>query len=71
MRVLIFNDAATSDIYTLSLHDALPVSRYPQERGRFTGLTAPSPAGPPASPPRVIPLLSLQKEKHSGQAGGR
>src|SRR2546429_9606602 len=24
-----FNDTATTEIYTLSLHDALPISRYP------------------------------------------
>src|SRR3712207_8466986 len=26
-RVLFFNDTATTEIYTLSLHDALPISR--------------------------------------------
>src|SRR5258706_2173308 len=25
-----FNDTATTEIYTLSLHDALPISRYPR-----------------------------------------
>src|SRR3712207_8631823 len=28
-----FNDTATTEIYTLSLHDALPIS--PREQGRF------------------------------------
>ena len=27
-----FNDTATTEIYTLSLHDALPISPYPQHR---------------------------------------
>src|SRR2546423_13242525 len=36
-----FNDTATTEIYTLSLHDALPISREPQrldgtQRGRRT-----------------------------------
>src|SRR2546430_15458138 len=29
-----FNDTATTEIYTLSLHDALPISRYPNRRLR-------------------------------------
>src|SRR5687768_18154959 len=29
-----FNDTATTEIYTLSLHDALPISRHPDDRGR-------------------------------------
>src|SRR3712207_7646088 len=27
MRIVFFNDTATTEIYTLSLHDALPISR--------------------------------------------
>ena len=34
MRVFFFNDTATTEIYTLSLHDALPISWY---CGEFTG----------------------------------
>src|SRR5256885_11731976 len=29
-----FNDTATTEIYTLSLHDALPISRAPRQRLR-------------------------------------
>src|SRR3712207_6857327 len=40
-----FNDTATTEIYTLSLHDALPISARPTARTsrsrRFTGLTRP------------------------------
>src|SRR5437588_7856514 len=28
-----FNDTATTEIYTLSLHDALPISRHENQRG--------------------------------------
>src|ERR1041384_8760722 len=28
-----FNDTATTEIYTLSLHDALPISKEPREAG--------------------------------------
>src|SRR5260370_42433779 len=31
-----FNDTATTEIYTLSLHDALPICRYPQVGGSQT-----------------------------------
>src|SRR5438034_8409700 len=34
-----FNDAATTEIYTLSLHDALPISR--RSRGAFSESAAP------------------------------
>src|SRR2546430_12097217 len=29
-----FNDTATTEIYTLSLHDALPISRHPAQEDR-------------------------------------
>src|SRR2546427_4772814 len=31
-----FNDTATTEIYTLSLHDALPISRSPKRNASFT-----------------------------------
>src|SRR3712207_7484284 len=33
-EVFFFNDTATTEIYTLSLHDALPISQRPRARGR-------------------------------------
>src|SRR3712207_8153958 len=35
--VFFFNDTATTEIYTLSLHDALPISDRPRVRGRAPG----------------------------------
>src|SRR3712207_9509305 len=32
-----FNDTATAEIYTLSLHDALPIYDVPADRGASTG----------------------------------
>src|SRR5256885_12069957 len=32
-----FNDTATTEIYTLSLHDALPISRRADDRGQEPG----------------------------------
>src|SRR3712207_8077880 len=46
-----FNDAATTEIYTLSLHDALPISRFCHGRGRAAprraALAPPVPGGAP------------------------
>src|SRR5256885_16801632 len=39
-----FNDTATTEIYTLSLHDALPISLvFPQARGRRQPFPTPRP----------------------------
>src|SRR3989454_4800474 len=37
-----FNDTATTEIYTLSLHDALPISRSRRRRGRGRRGTPPA-----------------------------
>src|SRR5256885_15184630 len=36
-----FNDTATTEIYTLSLHDALPISRLPPGRAPEAGIVCP------------------------------
>src|SRR2546429_3613026 len=42
-----FNDTATTEIYTLSLHDALPISESPRDdRSRPPGLSSGCCAGP-------------------------
>ncbi|CAG9197929.1 hypothetical protein BVI434_1430017 [Burkholderia vietnamiensis] len=41
-----FNDTATTEIYTLSLHDALPIWRARPTRPRFTARRACLPAAP-------------------------
>src|SRR3712207_8759595 len=35
--LLFFNDTATTEIYTLSLHDALPISRRAVQEGPYAG----------------------------------
>src|SRR3712207_9595401 len=53
-----FNDTATTEIYTLSLHDALPISNGIAKRGRMTvGL-----------PKRVIRFSACEVDK-VGKAG--
>src|SRR3712207_6859395 len=39
--IFFFNDTATTEIYTLSLHDALPISSWPSSASRATGSRSP------------------------------
>src|SRR5215813_5185823 len=41
-RVFFFNDTATTEIYTLSLHDALPISAWTPRASSGAPATAPS-----------------------------
>src|SRR5205823_13925863 len=66
-----FNDTATTEIYTLSLHDALPISRHgapasrrprpmcPAGRRRMTALSNRSPRGRLRSEEHTSELQSL------------
>src|SRR2546430_10165130 len=47
-RFFFFNDTATTEIYTLSLHDALPISRR-----RLAVVRCAPPAHPPGREPRA------------------
>src|SRR5256885_10796240 len=49
MSFFFFNDTATTEIYTLSLHDALPIYR----AGDGAGRRAHHPRGPRALPPQM------------------
>src|SRR6266853_5986989 len=44
-----FNDTATTEIYTLSLHDALPISTSPPVAGEFAACSALSRSMQPCS----------------------
>src|SRR3712207_9357410 len=50
--VFFFNDTATTEIYTLSLHDALPISHRAQGSDRRRGAAAAHPRGRPLYRPR-------------------
>src|SRR6266480_7799401 len=57
-----FNDTATTEIYTLSLHDALPISRPPRPRAQ------PQQSGPPrhrSKPGRLLP--GARSEEHTSE----
>src|SRR3712207_9367715 len=70
--VFFFNDTATTEIYTLSLHDALPISaracRGPAPRG--PGTTGPTPACGPASTP-ARPGPRGRSEEHTSELQSR
>src|SRR5258708_14730469 len=65
-RVFFFNDTATTEIYTLSLHDALPISlaRSPRGHSRFdAGVPGTNPQGQPTSAIGV----AARSEEHTSE----
>src|SRR2546430_17736450 len=70
-----FNDTATTEIYTLSLHDALPISApWPRRRRRrHLGRSAPCcrrAAGRPAPKPRrgnTVQIARDRSEEHTSE----
>src|SRR3712207_2408119 len=56
-----FNDTATTEIYTLSLHDALPIS-WPRERG--CGSPSASPSWPRSSSRRSPVRRGPRTDRH-------
>src|SRR3712207_8403580 len=52
LRVFFFNDPASTEIYTLSLHDALPICL----RTSLSDCSSPSPARTPSSTSRPAPI---------------
>src|SRR5688572_32669258 len=56
-----FNDTATTEIYTLSLHDALPISSCAARRR-----TGP-PAPPRRPPPGAAPGRRARSEEHTSE----
>src|SRR5438876_3016848 len=57
-----FNDPATAEIYTLSLHDALPISTAPH-RARSIRL--------PTAPPKISPSESCPSQPEAGSIRDR
>src|SRR2546429_9693510 len=63
-----FNDTATTEIYTLSLHDALPISKPVSGSRQFTDTCRV--AGSPADPSRTADQNSLTG-RHTSWMGPR
>src|SRR5438034_8864233 len=65
--VFFFTDAAATEIYTLSLHDALPISLSPPPRPRpEPGPTSCRRYRPPR-PPRSTAQPALRSEEHTSE----
>src|SRR3712207_8219294 len=78
MDVFFFNDTATTEIYTLSLHDALPISRDLGLRGvgRLPAPGHPAPLRRPRGARRGRPLLRrvlgrARSEEHTSELQSR
>src|SRR3712207_7813140 len=79
--VFFFNDTATTEIYTLSLHDALPISfvdecLHPRLHDLHHGAgDQPGRQGPPrrtrSSPQRVKTVSSRRSEEHTSELQSR
>src|SRR5260221_10056572 len=57
-NLFFFNDTATTEIYTLSLHDALPISKIMSSRSPRTGMK---------SGIRSIGLSAYRSEEHTSE----
>src|SRR2546428_9679972 len=68
-----FNDTATTEIYTLSLHDALPISLGPAARAPRRGRGGAAPAGRRGSHARVAPAATRRSrsEEHTSELQSR
>src|SRR3712207_1783144 len=60
-----FNDTATTEIYTLSLHDALPISTGP------VGFQVPLPGGGPSREERARAAKLQRSEEHTSELQSR
>src|SRR5260370_25279970 len=59
-----FNDTATTEIYTLSLHDALPISRWPPRRSLTRNERSTLTGSPTA---RSSAFRSARSEEHTSE----
>src|SRR3712207_7783759 len=68
LRFLILNDTATTEIYTLSLHDALPISAQPTRWGFRACPTSPLPS---SRSERTSTPDSRRSEEHTSELQSR
>src|SRR2546426_9582873 len=62
-----FNDTATTEIYTLSLHDALPISRPRPDDPLRDSAAAASARSRAARPPRSHRRRAARSEEHTSE----
>src|SRR5438034_3614816 len=73
VTIFFFNDTETTEIYTLSLHDALPISQLLRDAG-FTAVTKLPTDGVPgifatldAGAPRTLGVYFMRSEEHTSE----
>src|SRR2546422_9588907 len=66
-----FNDTATTEIYTLSLHDALPISTALEGVDIDSPGTALSRSGRPQPVPRIVGPIRRRSEEHTSELQSR
>src|SRR2546429_4678017 len=64
-----FNDTATTEIYTLSLHDALPISSISQTASQARGVVCREAAN--AATSAVTPMATFRSEEHTSELQSR
>src|SRR5260370_20688535 len=62
-----FNDTATTEIYTLSLHDALPISGPPPARGARSRPSGGAGCAPARRRPRRPVSVPRRSEEHTSE----
>src|SRR2546426_12079823 len=62
-----FNDTATTEIYTLSLHDALPISRFAPPISSSISARAPAFTAATSSPPARCRQTWTRSEEHTSE----
>src|SRR2546428_9514068 len=70
MLCFFFNDTATTEIYTLSLHDALPISRPPPHPAPPAGVAAAARRRTPIGP-RSRGFRNPRSEEHTSELQSR
>src|SRR5256885_11063153 len=67
LGIFFFNDTATTEIYTLSLHDALPIFRCSQLGGVASALVCTKPSSAKQSPPATSTSKVMRSEEHTSE----
>src|SRR2546430_17685257 len=62
-----FNDTATTEIYTLSLHDALPILRLPEATTASNTGTGPQPCWMSRAPTTLVSAMVERSEEHTSE----
>src|SRR2546421_9730163 len=71
MYFFFFNDTATTEIYTLSLHDALPILIPAESRSWKKGSSQRKWCAPSRRKSRMPPMKRLRSEEHTSELQSR